>query len=214
MRRRDLPATKSTLLQLKSNFEFVQAGHALLDQKREVLLEELIDIFREAGQTRREVERALAAAYAALRESLLAQGRAALEAEALGTEVSPVLRIRERTVMGVIVPLLDVDLPTAPAITAAPGWATAGAVRVQRAIHELLPLLIRLTEIEVSCRRLATELRKTKRKVNALEHIFIPEYRDTIRFIEDTLEEKDREALFQVKRLKDRHAASAEEGGR
>jgi V/A-type H+-transporting ATPase subunit D len=206
MRLTDVPATKSNLLRLKEHFGFIQAGHELLDQKREVLLEELIDISREAGHLRRALEADLAAVYAVLRDAMLAQGRAALECEALAATGAQALRLRERSVMGVIVPLLEFEStdPTGP--VTAPGWAPPGAAEVRRRIRRLLNHLARLAEVEVSCRRLAAELEKTQRKVNALENVFIPQYRDTIRFIEDSLEEKEREALFHLKRLKARRA--------
>jgi V/A-type H+-transporting ATPase subunit D len=208
MRRADIPATKSNLLRLKEHFAFVQSGHDLLEQKREVLLEALIDIYREAGQARRSLEADLSTLYRGLREAMLTGGRAALEAEALARAGAQQLRGRERSVMGAIVPLLELESidPRGPA--AAPGWATPGAAYTRRRVRQLLPQLVRLAEIEVSCRRLAAELQKTQRKVNALESIFIPEYRDTIHFIEGSLEEKERESLFQMKRLKGRREAS------
>ena len=210
MRRTDIPATKSNLLQLRQHFGFVRSAHALLEEKREVLLEEIIDIYREAGQLRRDLEAALHAVYAALRDALLAAGRPLLEQEALAAAGDQRLRLRERSIMGVVVPLLDLEAidPAGPA--AAPGWAGPAAARVHRQVRQLLPSLARLAEVEVSCRRLAAELQKTKRTVNALENIFIPEYRDTIHFIEGALEEKERESLFQLKRLKGRQQA----GGR
>ena len=209
MRRVDVPPTKSNLLRLREHFGFVQSGHALLDQKREVLLEELIDMHREAAQLRRALEGELAALYAVLRDALLAGGEEALETESLAAIPAPVVRVRERTIMGVIVPLLEVDLPAAVEPVAAPGWVPAGAAEVRRRVRALLGRLVRVAETEVSCRRLATELQKTQRRVKALEHVFIPEYRDTIRFIESTLEEREREALFHLKRLKGGRAAGA-----
>ncbi len=204
MRRTNIAATKSTLLQLKQHFTFVKSAHELLDEKREVLLEELIDIYRDAGQLRRELEASLTDLYAALRTALLGGGRPALEQEALAFAGNQRLRLRERSIMGVIVPLLDVEVDELPGPATAPGWTVPAAAQARGAVRQLLPALVRLTEIEVSCRRLAAELQKTKRKVNALENIFIPEYRDTIHFIEGALEEKEREALFQMKRLKAR----------
>jgi len=212
MRRTDLPATKSTLLRLRENFGFVKSGHELLDQKRQILLEELIDMSRDAGQLRRELEAALTALYDTLRHGLLAGGRAMLEAETLAALGTQQLRVRERTVMGVTVPLLDMETSELPGPPTAPGWAPPAAARARHQVRELLPALARVAEIEVSCRRLATELLKTQRKVNALENIFIPEYRDTIHFIEASLEEKEREALFQLKRLKRRCASTEREG--
>ncbi|MFI5397308.1 MAG: V-type ATP synthase subunit D [Candidatus Binatia bacterium] len=209
MRRTDIPATKSNLIRLKEHFGFVRTAREQLDQKRDVLLEEIIAIYREARQVRHDVEAALAAVYATVREALLAGGRAPLEMEALARVGSQRLRMRERSIMGVIVPLLDLEVTDPPGPTAAPGWTVASAARAQHQVRHLLPALVRLAEIEVSCARLASELQKTKRRVNALEHIFIPEHRDTIQFIEAALEEKEREALFQLKRLRGRRKETA-----
>jgi V/A-type H+/Na+-transporting ATPase subunit D len=204
MRRIEVPTTKSNLLRLKEHFGFIKSGHEVLDQKRQILLEELIEVFRQAGQLRRDVEAMLQNLYGALRAAELAGGRAALEAEALAAPEAHRLVLRERSAMGVIVPRLELQVAAGPEPVAAPGWASAAAARVRRLVRESLPLLVRLAEIEVSCLRLAAELQKTKRKVNALENIFIPEYRETIHFIEGSLEEKEREALFQMKRFKGR----------
>ena len=208
MRRTDIPATKSNLLRLKEQFNFVTAGHALLDQKREVLLGDLVDIHREAGSLWRELVADLAEVYGAFRAALLAQGRGALEEEALAPAAPLALRVRERSVMGVIVPLLELEAGEQPAPVTAPGWGAAGAAEVRQRVRQLLPALVRLAEVEVSCRRLAVELQKTQRKVNALEHIFLPQYRDTIHFIDSSLEEKEREALFHMKRLKARRESA------
>ncbi|HUI26336.1 MAG TPA: V-type ATP synthase subunit D [Candidatus Kryptonia bacterium] len=211
MRRTDVPATKSNLLRLKEHFGFIKSGHELLDQKRQILLEELLDVYRESGQARQALDAALRRLYAYLREAMLANGRAAVEAEALAAQAAIRLGMRERSIMGVVVPLLDVELGDAAGPTAAPGWNSVAAAQAARQVHELLSATVRMAEIEISCRRLATELQKTRRKVNALEHVFIPEYRDTIHFIESSLEEKERESLFQMKRFKARPRADAGE---
>lgn len=204
MRLTDVPATKSNLLRLREYFRFVAAGHELLDQKREVLLEELITIHREAGHLRRQLDGELATLYRVVRETLLAQGRAPVVAEATAPAGTQELELRERSVMGVIIPLLDLQSHDRPGPACAPGWAPPGPALARRHVRRLLPALARLTEVEVSCHRLAAELQRTQRKVNALENIFIPQYRDTIHFIEGSLEEKEREALFHLKRLKSR----------
>jgi V/A-type H+-transporting ATPase subunit D len=212
MRRTDIPPTKSNLLRLKEDFGFVRSGHALLEQKREVLLEELTEMQRETAQLRRAAEAALTAAYEALRDALLANERRSIEVEALAFSGTQNLQLRERSIMGVVVPLLDIEMSEPAEPTTAPGWAGPGAVIVRRRVRGLLERLVHLAESEVSCHRLAAELQKTQRKVNALEHVFIPEHRDTIQFIESTLEEREREALFHRKRLKrERAALSGEE---
>jgi len=209
MRRTDIPATKSNLLRLKEHFGFVKAGHELLDQKREVLLEALVEVHREAGQLRHQLLAELTALYSVLHDALLAHGRDALEDEALAPTAAVRLAVRERTVMGVIVPLLEVEPGAEIGPAVAPGWGAAGVAELRQRVQRLLPFFVRLAEVEVSSQRLATELQKTQRKVNALEHIFIPQFRDTIHFIDASLEEKEREALFHMKRLKERRAGSA-----
>ena len=62
--------------------------------------------------------------------------------------------------------------------------------------------LVALAEVEIAFHRLAAELRKTQKRVNALQNLLIPQYRETVRFLESSLEEKEREALFQLKRLR------------
>lgn len=209
MRRRDVAATKSNLLRLREYFSFVRAGHELLEQKREVVLEELLDIYRESQQLRHEFEAELREAYTALAVALRTNGREAAECEALGAAGTDALRLRERSIMGVVLPLLELTTSAQPEPLTSPGWVSPAVAVVRRRMRALLPALVRLAEAEVAYRRLAVELQKTQRKVNALENIFIPEYRDTIRFIEQALEEKEREALFHLKRLKGRKAAEA-----
>jgi hypothetical protein len=70
------------------------------------------------------------------------------------------------------------------------------------AFHEVLNKIPELSESMTSVWRLARELRKTQRRVNALQHIFIPDYEETVAFIESALEEREREETFRLKRLK------------
>jgi V/A-type H+-transporting ATPase subunit D len=163
MRRTDIPATKSNLLRLKEHFSFVKAGHELLDQKRAILLEALVEIHREAGQLRHQLLADLAALYRVLHDALLAQGRGGLEDESLAPAAPVQLNVHERTVMGVVVPLLEVEPGAEAGPAVAPGWGAAGAAELRPRVQRLLPSLVRLAEIEVSCRRLATELQKTQR---------------------------------------------------
>ena len=210
-RRTDVPPTKSNLLRLREHYRFVVAGHELLEQKREILLEELLEIRRDAEQLRGDVERALATLYRALADALVSGGRRPLESEALADMGAVSLKVRERSVMGVIVPLLELEASPAARPVTAPGWAAPAAARIGRLAREAIPTLGRLAEVEITSRRLGAELAKTERKVNALEKVFVPEYRDTLRFIESTLEERERESHFQMKLLKVRRATREEE---
>lgn len=204
MTRIAVPATKSSLLRLRADLEFLEVGQELLDQKRQVLGEALLTFHREATALRRKVEAALADAYDALAEAHAALGEDGVERVALAARPAPGPPVRERSLMGVVIPLAQAEEEPAPArvLAIAPGEAGAAAEQAAAALRALLPALTALGELETCCARVADQLASTQRKLNALERIHIPAHRATIRFIADQLEEREREALFQLKRVK------------
>lgn len=206
MSRIAVPATKSTLLRLRADLEFLEAGRELLDQKREFLNEALLTFDRDASALRERLESELRPISDALAEAHAALGDAGLQRLALAAAPVEPPEVRERSLMGVAVPLVQPqaeDGPAAgPALRVAPGESGAAAADVARRLRRLAEPLAELGALESCCLRLAAELARTRRKVNALEVIHIPNHRETIRFIADRLEEREREALFQLKRVK------------
>jgi V/A-type H+-transporting ATPase subunit D len=203
-----LPATKSALLRLRSDLEFLEAGRELLDQKREFLSAALQSFDRDAAALREGLEAELAQAYEGLAEAHAALGDDGLRRLALAAAPVRAPGVRERSLMGVAVPLVqrqaegERDRAEEPALAAAPGEAGAAAAGVARRLRRLAEPLAELGALESCCLRLARELVRTRRKLNALEVVHIPNHRETIRFIADRLEEREREALFQLKRVK------------
>jgi V/A-type H+-transporting ATPase subunit D len=191
MSRFAIPATKSNLLRLGGDLEFLEAGRDLLEQKREFLSEALLTFGREAAALRSQVEAELASAYELLAEAYAALGAAGVRRLALSSEPVAVGEVRERSMMGVTVPLLE---PTQAAEGASRGGLAAAPGEVGGVAE--------LAGLESCCRRLARELARTRRKLNALEVVHIPSHRETLRFIADQLEERERESLFQLKRVK------------
>jgi V/A-type H+-transporting ATPase subunit D len=108
--------------------------------------------------------------------------------------------------MGVAVPLVQPQPEEKGAagavLVATPGESGAAAAQVAERLRRLAEPLAELGALESCCLRLAAELARTRRKLNALEVVHIPSHRETIRFIADRLEEREREALFQLKRVK------------
>jgi len=214
MARLAVAMSKSSLLRLQADLDFLRAGRELLEQKREFLSEALRTFAREARAARERVEARLAEAYDAVAEAHAALGEAGLDALALAADSVGPVAVRERSLMGVIVPVAQLAGgaaeggagPTADALERAalragpdgPGLAAGVAAARLRA---LLPELAALAELETSCSRLARELARTRRKLNALEQVHIPAHVETIRFLAEQLEEREREALFQLKRV-------------
>jgi len=176
-------------------------GYTLLDRKREVLTMNLMHMAHDAEAVQRQVDGLLAEAYAALRVANLTMGREMVDWASLATVGQAEVRVLLRSIMGVVVP--TVELQGEPAALAfGLGDTTAGLDEARRKFRQALELLPTLAESVSSVWRLAAELQRTQRRVNALEYLFIPQYDETVKFIEESLEEKDREERFRLKRVK------------
>jgi V/A-type H+-transporting ATPase subunit D len=205
-------ATKSNLLRLRADLVFLRAGRDLLEQKREFLADALLAMEREARALREQVETALAAAWDQLAEAHADHGAAGLDRLALAAAPLAPVTLHERSLMGVVVPLVQapVDETGAPAgLRATAGISGGAADATASALRGLAPRLLELAELDASCLRIARELASTRRKLNALEVVHVPAHEETIRFLADQLEEREREALFQLKRVR-----ALEEGDR
>jgi V/A-type H+-transporting ATPase subunit D len=203
MARVNVAPTKSSLLRTKERLALAEEGHELLDQKREILVRELMALLKQAQDLEARFEARAETAYQALDRTLGAVGRlgaADLAATAVfayrweaGTEAKA----------GMSFPTLDLELPDpGPLFSGTPGAASAD--RTSRAFQELLALAVPLAVMRAQVVRLARELKKTQRRVNALEKIVIPQEEETRDFIVTVLEERDREAFFVSKLLKKR----------
>lgn len=201
MERLPVSPTKSALIRMRDELQFAREGKELLARKREVLVMELLRLQDDAEQVREELDRLLAQAYRAFAEATLEHGFAAMARLTAASPEPPELRVEDRSVMGVVVP--KVSVPEA-AWTPRYGLAAAplAADDAGRLLYEAVLKLLEVAELETAIYRLASETRKTLHRERALEHLFIPQYRKTVKFIQDSLEEKDREALFQIKLLK------------
>jgi V/A-type H+-transporting ATPase subunit D len=182
MARYEVAPTRTNLLNLKGDLELAGQGYELLEQKREILVVELKGLTARAMEAQKKVDEELAKAYAALKEAQLAQGNSGISLAARAVNVK-----------------VDDNTPYyGPRATSV--WTDEAVARFKNAIAAIG----RLAESRISLVRLAREIQKTIRRVNALEKIFIPDYRETIKYIEDSLEEGEREAFFILKLVKGR----------
>ncbi len=211
MPRLPLPSTKSSLLNVRHQLAFATEGYDLLEQKRRILVVELLTHARQAADARRLALQALQAAQSSLTEALLDSGSLAVLRAAAANHTSPTVALSVHRIVGIPVTRATVSVPTATPTptTAAPQPAPFGpvgtsphtATALQRFLASL-PLLARLAELETTVLRLARELRKTQRRCNALSRIFIPAYQETAAYIASALEERERESIALLKRLR------------
>jgi len=205
MPRVNVPPTRSNLLRIKQDLEFAREGYEILDRKREVLTSELIHLAHDAEVLQEQVWTLVAAAYQALAQARLTMGQEHVEWAALAVNKTVDVQLKFRGVMGVPIPLVEAR-GGPPEMPYSLGDTTAALDEASVAFREVLSHVPDLAELVTSVWRLAGELRKTQRRVNALQHIFIPEYEETVAFIESALEEREREETFRLKRLKARTA--------
>ncbi len=196
-----VPPTRSNLLRLREQLKQARAGHALLEHKREVLTHELLAMIQDAEATDAEAARRFHAAYAALCEVRMRMGGDQLQWVSLAHAAEIQTETSLRSIMGVPVPLVQVTVTPLPLPYGLGGTSAAldGARTRWLAVAELLGHLV---EITTTVWRLATELQKTQRRVNALEQVLIPQLEATLQHIGEVLEEQEREAFVRAKRTK------------
>ena len=201
MDRLPLSANKTNLLRLREELGFAIEGLSLLDEKKEALMSVIQSLSTKLDRVRSEVNQLLQESYRKHQDALLTSGRLVCERAAVATRAAEDILIVEKTFMGVPLPILRIHVPPiCPAYGFLDtGWGMDEAVK---AVHHSLDRIVELAEIEVGFFRLMWEIKKTLKRVHALEHIHIPSYRATIKHIEESLEEKEREFLFQLKQRK------------
>ncbi len=205
MARLNVAPTKSSLLLLKKQLAFAEEGYDLLEQKRQILIFELMRRLGRARELEERVAAALGLAHAALREATLELGSAALGRAALAVRMDHQVELAEQRLMGMSLASVTVRAePCSPRFGV--GGTSARTDETMRRFVALLPLLGELAELETAVLRLARELRKTQRRCNALSRIFIPDYRETIGAILAALEERERESFVILKMIRDRLA--------
>jgi V/A-type H+-transporting ATPase subunit D len=208
MPRLNIPATKINLIRIKDELKLALDGHELLEQKRQVLIMEVRKLIKSLKEERTEMESLLREAFAKLADAEVENGTLQVQLAGLSTSESIDIGLRERSVMGIILPVVDAtEAELRPSYSLAD--TTSSLDEAARAFHAALQHIARLAELENAALRLATELMKTQRRVNALKNFFIPQYHETVKFLQETLEERDRDSLFALKRLKSKAATPA-----
>jgi len=201
--------TKTNLLRLKRELVFAQEGYELLEQKRQILVAELMALMDKTIEAQEKMEKALHQAYEAFQKALIFSGERNLKQISPGVNFRTEVMIHSTRVMGVSLPKIEVKTEDiAPYFSAGDTslWVEETIARFKLALLEIA----KLAEMRISLMRLAEEVRKTMRRVNALEKIAIPAYQETIKYIQDTLEEAERgmiSALKQVKRRLEKERA-------
>ncbi|MBN2373610.1 V-type ATP synthase subunit D [bacterium] len=200
--RLNLIVTKSNLLRIQEELAFAREGYDLLEQKREILVIEVTALLDDLRAMQKEVYEGLDQAYRSLEQAYMMLGGVNVERAGLSSLSREEVRLGTRNLMGVAIPVVGFSMGDAPCNRYGFQGTSPSLDTTVQLFSSLLGKLARLAEIEVSLLRLAHELKKTQRRSNALNHIVIPQCKESIKYMENTLEEKEREEFFQLKRVK------------
>jgi V/A-type H+-transporting ATPase subunit D len=203
MARYDIPPTKSSLFSIKEQLSIAREGFELLEQKREILVMELMRMVEEVKLLEREMDKRIGSAYGTLKRMFVRIGRQTAKEISAGIKFDYTIREKEGKLMGIPLPTLEMEMPKMDLkYSYMSTYSSCDKTMIE--FFELLKLLARMAEIRTMVWRLAKEVRKTQRRVNALEKIVIPDVVETKSFIEGVLEEREREVFFVQKILKAR----------
>ena len=198
--------TRMELTNLKRKLVTAIRGHKLLKDKRDELMRQFLELVQENRQLRERVERGIASA-----NKNFALARAVMQDEVLKTAfLAPkqevYLEVSEKNVMSVEIPTFEYKTRTSdPNDIYSYGYAfTSGDLdSAVKSLADILPDMLELAEKEKACRMMAAEIEKTRRRVNALEHVMIPETREQIKYITMKLDENERSTQVRLMKVKD-----------
>jgi len=201
MAREQIAPTKSNLLKVRERLNIAQEGYDLLEQKREILVSELMRKVEQVKLLERELNTRVDTAYPALKRMLVTVGRERAQRLAQNITYQFDLREKQITAAGMKLPGLEVRLPDVD-LKYSPVNSFAECDETVIEFFELLKICTELAAIRTIAWRLAREVRRTQRRVNALEKMVIPAASETKTYIESVLEERDRDSFFTSKLLK------------
>ena len=198
--------TRMELTRLKNKLVMARRGHKLLKDKRDELMRQFLILVRENKALREKVESGIEEANRSFALARSAMSDEAVRVAFLAPKQGVSLELSTRNVMSVDVPVYKTTTRTAdPNDIYSYGFAFTssdldGAVKE---LSALLPDMLRLAESEKSCQLMAAEIEKTRRRVNALEHVIIPETQEGIKYLTMKLDENERSTQMRLMKVKD-----------
>ncbi len=198
--------TRMELSRLKKKLNTATRGHKLLKDKRDELMRRFLEMVRENRALRMRVEEQIRRANANFVLAKSSMSDETLKTALLAPKQAVYVTTSYRNVMSVDIPVFDTETRTPdPNDIYSYGFAftSSDLDDAVKSLSDVLPDLIRLAEIEKSCQLMADEIEKTRRRVNALEHVMIPETQEQIRYITRKLDENERSTQTRLMKVKD-----------
>ena len=203
---KDVKPTRKNLMAIEDRIELSERGHDTLEQKRDGLIMEFMDILDQAQDVRSELDANYETAQEKLNMARAMEGDVAVRGAAAALKEHPEITTQSKNIMGVVVP--QIESSRVKKSLDQRGYGLLGSsARIDEAANayeELLETIILAAEVETAMKKMLTEIETTKRRVNALEFKLLPELNGNREYIEQKLEEQEREEIFRLKKIKNK----------
>ncbi len=200
----DVKPTRKNLMAIEDRIELSERGHDTLEQKRDGLIMEFMDILDQSQDVRSDLEDDYERAQQTINMARAMEGDVAVRGAAAALKEHPEITTESKNIMGVIVP--HIDSSKVKKSLDERGYGVLGtSARIDEtadAYEDLLESIILAAEIETAMKKMLDEIEKTKRRVNALEFKLLPDLYEGEDYIEQKLEEQEREEIFRMKKIK------------
>ena len=200
---KNIVPTKANLMEIKGQLTFAKKGYELLDKKRTVLIKEMMDLNKQAAKLQETIVTAFKESYDALEDATITMGTQQVYEISKSVPLEENYEILSRSVMGVEIPLIKYEKKKNKGGYSIHKTTTAFDM-ASFDLNNVKYLIYQLAEVENAVFRLATEIKKTGRRANALDKKLIPEYTQIVKNIENILGEKEREDFFRLGKVKDK----------
>lgn len=205
MARLNVNPTRMELTNLKRKLTIARRGHKLLKDKQDELMRRFLDLVRENKELRRKVEDGIEESnrHMALARSVMSDS--SLDVALMMPSQKMSLDVSEKNVMSVMLPVFDTKLKTADEndiYSYGFAFTSSDLDAAVKSLSDIMPYMLRLAEVEKSCQLMSAEIEKTRRRVNALEHVMIPQYEETIKYISMKLDENERSSTIRLMKVK------------
>ena len=198
--------TRMELTNLKRKLVTARRGHKLLKDKRDELMRRFLELVRENKALRQKVEAGIKAANVHMAVARSVMSDEALEVALMMPSQRMDVSVTEKNIMSVNVPTFRTEVKAAKngeIYSYGYAFTSCDLDDAVQALSDIMPDMLRLAEVEKTCQLLASEIEKTRRRVNALEHVMIPQYEETIKYITMKLDENERSATTRLMKIKD-----------
>ncbi|MFB6219870.1 MAG: V-type ATP synthase subunit D [Halolamina sp.] len=210
---KDVKPTRKNLMAIEDRIELSERGHDTLEQKRDGLIMEFMDILDQAQDIREEVDADYQRAQQKLDMARAMEGDVAVRGAAAALKEHPEITTQSKNIMGVVVPQIESSKVRKSLDERGYGLVGSSA-RIDEtadAYEELIESIILAAEVETAMQKMLEEIETTKRRVNALEFKLLPELKENQEYIEQKLEEQEREEIFRLKKIKAKKEKEEEE---